>query len=79
MLTSDDEQLWFLPTLAAAYADPTVGRMEDAHKIVKTLQSLKPTFSIAKVASRYPYKTKELLNRYVNALRRAGLPDESGS
>ena len=69
------EQLWLLPTLAAAYADPTVGRMEDAHKIVKAIQSLQPKFSIAKVASRYPYKTKELLNRYVNAVRRAGLPE----
>ena len=26
-----DDQLWFLPTLAAAYAYPTVGRMDDAH------------------------------------------------
>ena len=70
-----NEQLWLLPTLAAAYADPTVGRMEDAHKIVKAIQSLQPEFSIAKVASRYPYKTKELLNRYVNAVCRAGLPE----
>ena len=69
------EQLWLLPTLAAAYADPTVGRMDDAHKIVKAILSLKPEFSIAEVASRYPYKTKELLERYVNAVRRAGLPE----
>ena len=69
------EQLWLLPTLAAAYADPTVGRMDDAHKIVKAILSLQPEFSVAEVASRYPYKTKELLDRYVNAVRRAGLPE----
>jgi adenylate cyclase len=69
------EQLWLLPTLAAAYADPTVGRMDDAHKIVKAIQSLQPEFSIAEVASRYPFRTKELLNRYINAVRRAGLPE----
>ena len=68
-------QLWLLPTLAAAYAYPTVGRMDDAHKIVKAILSLQPEFSIAEVASRYPYKTKELADRYANALRRAGLPE----
>jgi tetratricopeptide (TPR) repeat protein len=69
------EQLWLLPTLAAAYAYPTVGRMDDAHKIVKEILSLEPEFSTAEVASRGPYKTKELSDRYVNVLRRAGLPE----
>ena len=69
------DQLWLLPTLAAAYAYPTVGRMDDAHKIVKAILSLQPEFSIAEVASQYPFKTKELVDRYVNALRRAGLPE----
>jgi len=69
------EQLWVLPTLAAAYAHPTVGRMDDARKIVKTILSLEPKFSISEVVSRAPYKTKEQIDRYVNALRRAGLPE----
>ena len=43
----NEEQLWFLPTLAAAYANPTVGRMDDAHKIVKTILSREPEFSIS--------------------------------
>ena len=71
----DETQLWLLPTLAAAYAHPSVGRMEDARKIVKTLLSRDPEFSISKKVARYPYKTKELADRYVNALRRAGLPE----
>ena len=75
-----DDQLWYFPNIAAAYAHPTVGRMDDAHKIVKTLLSRKPGFSISKFVSRLlPYKTKELLDRYLNAVRRAGLPDEAGS
>ena len=71
----DEEQLWYLPTIAAAYAHPTVGRMDDARKVVKTLLSREPDFSISKKVSRYPYKTKELADRYANALRRAGLPE----
>jgi hypothetical protein len=31
-----DDQLWYFPTIAAAYADPAVGQPDDARKIVKT-------------------------------------------
>ena len=58
--------------VAAAYAHPTVGRKDDARKIVKTILSRDPEFSISKKVARYPYKTKELADRYVNALRQAG-------
>jgi adenylate cyclase len=71
----DEEQLWYFPAVAAAYAHPTVGRMDDARQIVKTILSHKPDFSTSKAVSRYPYKTKELLDRYVNAVRQAGLPE----
>ncbi len=69
----NEEQLWYLPTVAAAYAE--VGRMDDARKVVATVLSRQPDFSIAKKLARYPYKTKDLADRYANALRRAGLPD----
>jgi adenylate cyclase len=68
-----EEQLWYLPTLAAAYAE--VGRTDDARKIVETILARESDFSSSKKVSRYPYKTKELADRYVSALRRAGLPD----
>ena len=45
----DEDQLWYFPTIAAAYAHPTVGRMDDARKIVKTLLSRKPEYSISEV------------------------------
>jgi tetratricopeptide (TPR) repeat protein len=69
----DEEQLWYLPTIAAAYSE--LGRMDDAHKVVKTVLSRDPNLSIAKMVARYPYKTKELADRYANALRRASLPE----
>jgi adenylate cyclase len=71
-----DDQLWYFPTLAAAFADPAVGRMEDARRIVQTLLSRKPHYSISDSVSRsFPYKTKALVERYVNAARSVGLPD----
>ena len=71
----DDDGLWYFPFIAAAYADPTVGRMDDAREIVRTLLSRKPEFSISEALSHaYPYKTKELVDRFVNAARRAGVP-----
>jgi TolB-like protein/class 3 adenylate cyclase/Tfp pilus assembly protein PilF len=69
----DEEQLWYLPTIAAAYAE--LGRMDDARKVVKTILAREPDFSISEKVARYPYKTKELADRYANALRRVGLPD----
>jgi hypothetical protein len=71
----DPEAIWILPTLAAAYANPAIARMNDAQEVVKTILTLKPEFSSAEVASRNPYKTQKLIDRYVTALRRAGLPE----
>ena len=74
--TPKEDQLWYLPTLAAAYAHPAVGRMDDARKTVTTLLARKPEYSTSVSVSRlFPYRTKELNDRYVNALRRAGLPE----
>ena len=75
-----EEQLWVYPFLAAAYADPSVGRMDDARKVVDTLLSTdkqlsNKAFSISDELSRAPYKIKEQADRYVTALRRAGLPE----
>ena len=72
----DEDGLWYFPFIAAAYADPTVGRMDDARKIVMTLRSRKPEYSTSKALSHaYPYKTKEQIDRFVNAMRGAGVPE----
>ena len=71
-----DDQLWYFPTIAAAYADPAVGRMDDARKIVNTLLSRKPEYSTSgALAHADPYKTKELIDRFVTAARGVGLPE----
>jgi tetratricopeptide (TPR) repeat protein len=68
-----EEQLWLLPTLAAAYAAD--GRRDDAQKVVKQILSLDPEYSVADVVSRLPYKTKEQKDRFVSELREVGLPE----
>ncbi len=70
-----DDQLWYFPTIAAAYAHPEVGRMDEAREIVKTLLSRKPSYSISEsVARSFPYKTQELVDKYVDAASAVGLP-----
>lgn len=71
-----DDQLWYFPAIAAAYADAAVGRTDDARKVVETLLSRKPGYSISDSVSRsFPYKTKELTDKYVSAARSVGLPE----
>ncbi len=68
-----EEQLWVLPSLAAAYA--ALGRSNDAHSVVEKVLAINPDFSTAENASLLPYETKEQSNRYEKALRRAGFPE----
>ncbi|MGO4440553.1 adenylate/guanylate cyclase domain-containing protein [Rhizobium sp. RAF56] len=70
-----EDQLWLLPTLAAAYADPKIGRSDDARRIVKEILALEPKFSIAEFVQTRPYKLKEQVDRRVESFRRAGLPN----
>ncbi len=71
-----DDQLWYFPTIAAAYADAAVGQPDDARKVVETLLSRKPGYSISASVSRaFPYKSRELADRYVSAARSVGLPE----
>ena len=73
--TPTEDQLWVLPSLAAAYADPKVGRAADAQKTVKQILALDPKFSITEFVEARPYRMKEQRDRRVETLRRAGLPD----
>ena len=67
--------MWVLCTLAAAYADPKVGRLDDAHNINKQILALDKEFSLSDLVARAPYKSKEQADRWTAALRRAGLPE----
>jgi hypothetical protein len=51
-------------------------RTDDAGKIVKTLLSRKPNYSISEsVARSFPYKSQALVDKYMNAVRAVGLPE----
>ena len=71
--TEDD--LWILPTLAAAYAEPEVDRLADAKRIADLILTLDPDFSVAEQVALLPYKVPEQARRAAAAMRRAGLPD----
>jgi tetratricopeptide (TPR) repeat protein len=59
--------------LAAAYAQ--VGRVEDAEWEAEESLTLLPDFTLARVRQREPYKDPAHLDRYIKALRKAGLPE----
>ncbi len=62
-------RLW----LAAAYAQ--VGRIEDAEWEAQEVLALFPDFSLARVRQTEPYKDPTHLDRYIQDLRKAGLPE----
>ena len=70
-----EEKLWILPTLAAAYADPRVDRKQDAAKIVKSILTLDPGFTLRHLRDKAPYKSADSMERRLRELRRAGLPE----
>jgi len=53
-----------------------LGRMEEAHDCLKRMFHLEPGLTIARVKASAPPFPTELLNRYVEGLRKAGLPEE---
>lgn len=59
--------------LAAAYAG--VGRLEEAQWEAQEILALDPTFSIARLERALPIRDPEYRERFVNDLRRAGLPE----
>lgn len=71
-------QLWLLRLIASCYADPRVNRMDDAHNTVQKILTLDPTFSMethrAYVKDALPYKSEQTIDKWIEALSRAGLP-----
>jgi hypothetical protein len=48
-------------------------REEEARAAAAELRRLDPEFSVDRIAKRLPFKDKVYTERYVNALRKAGL------
>jgi TolB-like protein len=70
------EQPNFLPTLRIFAASCAMsGHLEEARGAIARVQALSPAFRIADVKSIAPYRRPGDLKRYVEALRRAGLPE----
>jgi adenylate cyclase len=59
--------------LAASYS--SLNRPEEARKAVKEFLRLNPGFSLDLYANTLPYKNQQKLDKYINALRKAGLPE----
>lgn len=68
------------PTYATAYrqraaALAQLGRLDEAREDIATLLQLLPGLSIGQVRLRVPLKDPEAMDRWLNALRLAGLPE----
>jgi TolB-like protein len=59
--------------LAASYAE--LGMMDEARSQAEKVMRLHPEFSISRWRHRPPYRDKALLERYMQGLRMAGLPE----
>jgi TolB-like protein/Tfp pilus assembly protein PilF len=64
-----------LATITATAAYSMCGRQEEAQVTAANLLSINPKFSCRYFAKRLPYKNQADLDKYIEALRRAGLPD----
>ncbi len=60
--------------LAAAYA--RLGRMDDARRQAEEILRIDPEFTLQQFARMVPLKNKSDIDRYVEGLRKAGLPEE---
>jgi adenylate cyclase len=72
-LVDNPDQLSVYLTLAATYI--YLNRTEEAQRAAEEVLRIDPTFSIKYHATTMPYKRKETGDRFIEALRKAGLPD----
>jgi tetratricopeptide (TPR) repeat protein len=80
VIATAGEVLGEYPTYATAYrqraaALAALGRLEDARSDMATLLRLVPGLTISQVRIRVPVKEHEAMERWLNALRKAGLPE----
>jgi TolB-like protein/class 3 adenylate cyclase/Flp pilus assembly protein TadD len=60
-------------TFAASCA--MAGRMEEAHKAIERLRQMHPKSGVADAQHHWPFRRPQDLERYIEGLRRAGLPE----
>ena len=59
--------------LACAYAE--LDRLDDARGAIKTALEIAPQFTLKEAARIFPNRIDEDRNRFIDSLRRAGLPE----
>jgi adenylate cyclase len=72
-LSENPDNLQALLILAASYS--FLNRTEEANKASEEILRVSPTFSVGNYGMTLPYKHQDILDRYVDALRKAGLPE----
>ncbi|MCP4369763.1 MAG: tetratricopeptide repeat protein, partial [Deltaproteobacteria bacterium] len=72
-LIGNPDQL--MPNLVLAASNIFLNHFEAANKAAKEILRIDPKFSLEYYANIIPYKNQETKNKYVNALREAGLRD----
>jgi len=72
-LSGNPDQLPPYLTLAASYS--SLNRTEDAHEAAEEILRIQPGFSLEYHANTLPFKNQEKLDKYINALRKAGLSE----
>jgi tetratricopeptide (TPR) repeat protein len=60
--------------MACAYVE--LDRLDDARGAIKTVLEITPQYSLKEVARIWPWRIDEVRNRFLDGLRKAGLPDE---
>jgi adenylate cyclase len=61
------------PHLAWAYVE--LNRLDDAREAIKTFLEIVPQFTVKKTLARWSYQTEQNPNRFLDALRKAGVPE----
>jgi adenylate cyclase len=61
-------------SLAWAYVE--LGRLEDAHDAIKAALRINSHYTLKQVDRLYPYRIDEVRYRFLDSLRKAGLPEE---
>jgi adenylate cyclase len=72
-LIGNPDQLSVYLTLAASYC--FLNQTEEAHKAVEEVLRIDPNFSLENQAKTMPYKHQETGDKFIDALRKAGLPE----
>ena len=71
-LRDNPDQFGIYFTLTASYS--ALNRIEEAHNTVEEILRIHPNFSLEYYTKTLPYKNQETLDKYIEALRKAGLP-----